>query len=255
MKPRELNIFFNTILFYTRVPVPKSTECTDNTLKEAFRYFTLVGLFIGALGALAYFGASMVLPFNVAIIIGLLTTLLITGAIHQDGLADFCDGFGGGKDKESILRIMKDSHIGTYGVLSLIILFLLEYALLINIKPISIYLVFICANGAARFNAVALVGLSKYARSQNSKSMHTKLGVSYKELVPALIFGYAPLFIFGYIFAIIYILIACIILWLLKNYLERKIDGFTGDTLGALIEFSKIAFYIVYIIIGKWYIY
>ncbi len=255
MNPKELNIFFNAVLYYTRIKVPKSVICTDRTLSKAFRYFPLVGLGIGALGALIFTGASCVLPLNVSVILSLTGILLITGGLHEDGLADFCDGFGGGRDKESILRIMKDSHIGTYGVLSLIILFLLKYTLLINISPELLIWVIICANGAGRFNPVLMIRLSKYARNENSKSMHTKLGVSYTEIIPAFIFGYAPLFLFGYAFALTYILAATIILFLFRAYLNKKTGGFTGDTLGALIQFSELVFYMLFIIFSRWSVY
>lgn len=81
--------------------------------------------------ALIFWGASTILPHGVAVILALTSRLLITGALHEDGLADFFDGFGGGTNRESTLRIMKDSHIGSYGVLGLIIYYLFAYNLLV----------------------------------------------------------------------------------------------------------------------------
>ena len=84
-----------------------------------------------------FLGASTILPHGVAVILALTSRLLITGALHEDGLADFFDGFGGGTNRESTLRIMKDSHIGSYGVLGLIIYYLLAYNLLVAL-PLTV---------------------------------------------------------------------------------------------------------------------
>ena len=150
---------------------------------------------------------------------------------------------------------MKDSHIGTYGVLSLIILFLFRYTFLTEISEIYIISVLICANCASRFNAIAMIRISEYAREINSKSLHTKLKLTYKEIIPAFIFAYAPLIIMSYKLAAIYLLSSFILVFIYKKYLDKKIGGFTGDTLGALIIFSEILFYIIIFAIGRWYIY
>ena len=85
MKPRELNTFFNCILYYTRIPVPKSVECNNETLSKGFRYFPLIGVIVGIIGAVAFKGANYFLPINIAIIFAMVAMLLITGGLHEDG--------------------------------------------------------------------------------------------------------------------------------------------------------------------------
>ncbi len=254
MKPKELNIFFNSLLYYTRIPVPKSVECNDQTLSKGFRYFPLIGIIVGLIGALIFKGTNYFLPINIAIIFAMIGMLLATGGLHEDGLADFCDGFGGGANKESILRIMKDSHIGTYGVLSLIILFLLRYTFLTRVPDIYIISILICAACSSRFNAIIMIRISEYAREINSKSLHTKIKLTYKEIIPAFIFAYLPLAYMSYKLAGVYLIGSIILIFFYKKYLHKKIGGFTGDTLGALIIFSEILFYVIIFAFGGWFI-
>lgn len=240
-----MNRLYNAILFYSRLPVPRSVKCAPEILSQALRYFPLVGLIVGAIGYGGYYLASTILPHNISVIAAMSAMLLTTGALHEDGFADFCDGFGGGYTKESILRIMKDSHIGTYGVIGLIVMLLTRYTMLCSFDQESMASVIILAQGASRFAPVAMTKISTYARTEPSKSSHSALGLEMSGVIVAMIFSLLPLIILGWKVALCYILVMTIIFILFRRYIYRHIEGFTGDTLGALQQIGEVTFYLV----------
>lgn len=249
MMPKELNIFFNAIMYYTRIRVPKSVVFTSENLSSAFRYFPLVGFIVGGIGWLVIMGANYFLPINISIILAIIAMILTTGALHEDGLADFCDGFGGGGNKESILRIMKDSHIGTYGVIALVLMFMLKYVALTSISYYDLGFVLLLSQSASRFAPILMIRESNYARTENSKSAHTALGVSTQSLVIAMLMAFLPLLLFNWLFAVVYMVLLLGLYLLFKWYLHKRIGGFTGDTLGALQQLSELLFYLTFIAI------
>lgn len=118
---------FASLMFFTRLPWWRLREVPSEAFKHTVDFWPLVGWITGGGLALSFVLYAQILPINVAIILAIATRLLLTGALHEDGLADFCDGMGGGTTRERVLTIMKDSHIGTYGVLGLIVYFALFY--------------------------------------------------------------------------------------------------------------------------------
>ncbi|MDA3893495.1 MAG: adenosylcobinamide-GDP ribazoletransferase [Salinivirgaceae bacterium] len=242
---KEIKIFFTALMFYTRFPVPKSTGYSSENLNRATKYFPLVGVIIGGLGALVFIGANYFLPVNVSVLFSLSIMILATGAFHEDALADFCDGFGGGYGKEQILKIMKDSFIGSYGTVGLIILLLSKFVLLIEFDASIIPFVLIVAHAASRVNPVIFIFSAKYVRDDfGSKSK--PVGEKHKtlDLFIALLFGLSPLLLLPlfYIPAILAVLAFIVVYF--RYYLKKKIGGYTGDVLGALQQFSELGVYI-----------
>ena len=119
---QELRIFFTAIMFYTRIPCPIWVDHSQEYLNKATRYFPLIGWIVGAVNVLIIYVCSFIFPTSICVIMALVASVLITGAFHEDGYADLCDGFGGGWTKPQILEIMKDSRVGTYAVVGLILL-------------------------------------------------------------------------------------------------------------------------------------
>ena len=113
------------LIFFTRLPFWRLKEVPSACFKRVVPYWPLVGWLTGGIMAGTLWLAAQVMPITIAWIVAIVSRLLVTGCLHEDGLADFFDGFGGGTTRERILAIMKDSHIGTYGVIALIIYFLL----------------------------------------------------------------------------------------------------------------------------------
>ncbi len=236
-------------MFYTRIPVPKATGFSPEALNRATRYFPLIGIIVGGVGGAVFLGASQFFSVYLSIVISLLFTVLLTGAFHEDGLADFCDGFGGGTSKEKILAIMKDSRIGTYGTIALILLFLAKIFLIAEIGLREIPMAILVAGAWSRLNPVLLIYTSTYVSdTKGSKSKPVGLKGSAATLIIALIFGLAPLWLAGWKIIPLLVGTQLIILLLFRWYLHRKIGGFTGDTLGALQQLSEIGFYLTYVV-------
>lgn len=240
-----MNTLANAILYYSRIPLPFRVESTPEVLSRSLRYLPLVGIIVGAIGGGAFWLSSLFLGQDVAVVVALVAMVVSTGALHEDGFADFCDGFGGGYGKEAILRIMKDSYIGCYGVIGLILLFLLRYTLLCSFDSSQMAMVFILSQGASRFAPVLMVRMSTYVREvERAKSAHSSLGISCGGVVVAMLFSIVPLLSVGWCFMAIYIGLMAVVFLLFRGYLHRHIGGFTGDTLGTLQVIGEIVFYV-----------
>ena len=123
----QVRIFFTALMFYTRIPCPKWVDHSPDYINKATRFFPLMGWIVGSF-AFAFF--SLCLWLNepaLAVIFSMIASVWITGAFHEDGFADVCDGFGGGWTKQKILDIMKDSRVGAYGLIGLLLLFALKF--------------------------------------------------------------------------------------------------------------------------------
>ena len=169
---QQLNLLFHAFRFYSRFPVGKLEYSEENQTK-AFRYFPLVGIVVGMAGGAIYMLLLAVFSSSVAVIGSITVMVFATGALHEDGLSDFFDGFGGGHTKEKVLDIMKDSTVGGYGVLALIVLFLTKYSLFLSIDEHLLPKVMVAAHASSRFMLIVMINTSQYARVGNSKAMHT----------------------------------------------------------------------------------
>ena len=118
---RELEYFFGAVRFFTRLPVPDWVGHSAEALNRSARYFPAVGMLVGGIGALVYVAATHLWPQPVAVLLSMAATVYATGAFHEDGLADMVDGLGGGWEKQRILEIMKDSRVGSYGVVAVVL--------------------------------------------------------------------------------------------------------------------------------------
>ena len=218
--------------FYTRIPVSQGDGAFD--FARAQWAAPLVGALVGVLGAGVFFAANLCgLSVALSSILTLCATILITGALHEDGLADVADGFGGGNSVERKLEIMRDSRIGTYGVLALIAGFSIRGFALIEIaNPLHIAGALIAAHMASRAIMPAFMRSLKPARSDGlGKSVGR---VSDGSVFVAIIFGAVGLALAGPLAA----LVAAITLGLwflsLRILARNQINGYTGDVLGAL---------------------
>ena len=161
-----MNQILAALIFFTRLPFWKIKEVPQECFKHVVNYWSFSGWLTGGMMALIFWGASTILPHGVAVILALTSRLLITGALHEDGLADFFDGFGGGTNRESTLRIMKDSHIGSYGVLGLILYYLLSFSLLVSLPAPVIPWVLCVADPFCKFVCSFMLLFLPYARKE-----------------------------------------------------------------------------------------
>ena len=252
---KQWRLFLTAIMFYTRIPVPKNIVYSDELLNKSTKYFSFIGWIVGGFAALIFYLSQFIFPLSISVIFSMISTILLTGAFHEDGFADSCDAFGGGWTKEKILAIMKDSRIGTYGSVGLILILAMKYFSLTNISIELIPFVLIASHSLSRYTATGIIYFSSYSRDDaKSKSKPIGKALSSKDYFISLIFGSTPLVIISFIYSYWYFLIilTCIpIIFFLKRYFEKWIDGYTGDALGATQQFSEIVFYLSFIIISN----
>ena len=253
-------------MFYTRIPCPKNIDHNPDYLNKASRYFPLIGWIVGGISFAVYYLATLLFTYEIALILSIIGGILTTGAFHEDGFADVCDGFGGGWTKEKILLIMKDSAIGAYGAIGVVLLLLLKFtalsAMLQNPRVllitnhyslITILLLFISAHSVSRLSAISIVFTHQYSREDaSSKSKPIAQNFTWKEVVGALFFGLLPLFVLSFFkWQLLFVLIPVFIArFFLARYFQKWIDGYTGDCLGATQQVCEVIFYLS--IIGIW---
>jgi len=258
---KEFQILLMAFLFYTRINVSRFVKYEENNLSKCTKYLPVVGWLVGGISALVYTVCIQVLSPTVSVILSILSSVIITGAFHEDGLADSCDGFGGGWTKDRILTIMKDSRIGTYGMVSLIILFGLKIALLIDAylilkEPVFIILFTISAHAVSRYVASTFIYTHIYTRDNVSSKVKP---IAESSSVLILIFGgilaLIPFVLFSYVtnnfILLVTIIPTYVVKMLLGRFFNKWIEGYTGDTLGATQQITEIIFYTSILIIWR----
>lgn len=255
---KQRHIFFTALMFYTRIPCPKNIDHNPDYLNKASRYFPLIGWIVGAIAFGVYAVASWLWNTEIGMVLSMMASVLVTGAFHEDGFADVCDGFGGGWTKAKILTIMKDSAIGAYGAIGLVLLFLLKFMSLVTlVKSDSLYtlfLVFVTGHALSRLAAISIVFTHEYSREDaTSKSKPIAQQYSWKEVVGALFFGLLPLLALMSNHAIIGLVVFPVFLarYFLARYFQKWIDGYTGDCLGATQQVCEVIFYLTLLAIWK----
>ncbi|GAD06236.1 cobalamin synthase [Porphyromonas crevioricanis JCM 15906] len=240
------------LIFFTRLPWWKLGSPSREAFARVITFFPWVGWISGGLMAGCYALGDTLFSPMVGIILAIISRLLITGCLHEDGLADFFDGFGGGTDREGVLRIMKDSHIGTYGVVSLIGYFLLLSSLwyeLGRLLPLSWCLFAFDPIGRS---CSALVTMTlPYARDVESckaKVLYSSLSLSetFISLAGGLL-PFAALCIFVNPYVAIGLIGPVLITLLLVHIMLRRIGGYTGDCCGAVFLLSELSIPVILI--------
>ena len=234
--------------FLTRAPMPW-IKADEAEIGAASGFFPLAGAAIGAAAAALYFGASRILPHGISVIIVLIFTAAITGAIHEDGLADSLDGFGGGWTREAVLSIMKDSRIGTFGTLGLIFLVLSKYSFLSLVNPSALWRWLVFAHTASRWSMLPLcVGL-KYAREQGQgKLVARRISISGAAIGTITLVAASLLFPFRV--AGLALLVSAGVTTVTGLYYRRRLGGITGDCLGATNQLVEVAAYLLAVILA-----
>ena len=245
MLNRELTLFFTALMFYTRIPVPKWVGHSPEQLNRATRYFPLVGWIVGGGMVGVIYLSQWVLPLSLSLMLGLAASVLLTGAFHEDGFADVCDGFGGGWTKEQILRIMKDSRLGTYGTVGMLLLFGSKFWALYELGQRNLPLLFvtiIASHAASRGLAATFIRTHHYVREDaDSKSKPVAQRLSSADLLIAGGFALLPMALFPHGWLVLSIIPAVLVRWYLGGYFTRWIGGYTGDCLGATQQLSELA--------------
>ncbi|HMV45595.1 MAG TPA: adenosylcobinamide-GDP ribazoletransferase [Leptospiraceae bacterium] len=247
---RELELFFTALMFFTRLPVPE-INYSQEKLNASSRYFPLVGILVGTLTAIAFMFSSIVFPFKIAILLSMTASILITGAFHEDGFADTCDGFGGGYTKEKILEIMQDSRIGTFGTIGLVLILGTKFILLSEIPAMIVPIAIVSGHAISRLISISLLYSMVYVKAEGkAKPLSTALPLG--SLIVASLFGLLPLLLFKKFFIFLVILPLLLTRSFLSYYFRKHIGGYTGDCLGAAQQVSEIIFYITVYLFAQW---
>lgn len=252
-------LLLTAIMFYTRLPVPVSTPYSPEMLSKATRFLPLVGWITGGIMVGVLYILGEIAPPMVSILLTIITGVWVTGAFHEDGFADMCDGFGGGWTKEKILEIMKDSRIGTYGMLGLLLIMTLKFLSLREMSLFKVMLTIISAQPLSRFVAVTVIYTHKYVReNEDSKSKPIAQGITLPDLGVAAAWGCIP-FIAAMIYLHNYTLLLTIpalllARWYMVRLMQKWIGGYTGDCLGAVQQISEAVIYLCFCILTWKYI-
>jgi adenosylcobinamide-GDP ribazoletransferase len=252
MLKKELHIFCAALLFFTRIPCFNKFVLTEEHFARSAKYFPLLGWIVGGSSALLYFICMYFLPRSVAITVSMLFSILLTGGLHEDGLADVCDGFGGGWTKDRILAIMKDSATGVYGVIGIVMILLMKFVILLEFHSSLLPFLLIAGHTLSRFIAITFMYTHEYVRTdETSKSKNVIQKMDLGSVSIAMVFGLVPLFLFQNAFVFFVCIPLLLVKWLLGRYFTKWIGGYTGDCLGATQQITEIVFYL-FMLIAPW---
>ncbi|GJG86160.1 adenosylcobinamide-GDP ribazoletransferase [Gemmatimonadetes bacterium T265] len=250
----ELRVFFTAVMFLTRIPCPRWVGHDPAWLARSTAYFPLVGVVVGLVGGAALWAAARVWPPFVAAALSTAATVRVTGAFHEDALADSCDGFGGGWEPAQVLAIMKDSRIGSYGAVGLALVLLTKVGALAAIAAAdagTAARALVAAHTLGRWSSLPLIWGLPYVRQDEAgaKAKPFAAAVTGPRLAAgsALSAGVtaAALAPLGPAAVVAALALAAAVTALAARYFRRRIGGTTGDCLGAANQLVELATYLL----------
>ena len=247
MGEEALARFLLALQFLTRLPVRTESVFTPERMRETPGYYPAVGVLVGLITGVLAWGFSLIFPPMVAVLLSTLGGLLVTGALHEDGLADLCDGLGGGSTRERALEIMRDSGLGTYGVLALVLALGGKIAALAALPVWALPMVLVAGHAASRASMLAVMASAEYVRAEgagsamaggiSSASARMAALTTAAALLPMLLF-LPHLALIGGVLGLIFAHAA------IRQRFVARLGGYTGDCLGAVQQVSEIGFYL-----------
>ena len=237
-------------IYFTRLPLWRIHQPSRESYDSVVEWWPLVGWLTGGLmAAMLYFG-SMVFPTAVAVVLAIVVRMLTTGALHEDGLADFVDGFGGGgNNRQRILDIMKDSHIGTYGVLALVVYVLLLFCCLYAMPTRLAALCILAADPYSKMATSQLVMMMPYARTaEQAKSKIVYRRPSTTAGILLALQGLLPMALLIWQTDVAWelvIFIPALVMYFLYMLIWRRLGGYTGDCCGAVCLLVELTVYLM----------
>jgi adenosylcobinamide-GDP ribazoletransferase len=246
---QQLRLFFIALQFFTRLPIPRWVGFEQEWLHHASRYFPLVGIVVGVIAAGVYAAAALVLPAPVAAVLSTAATIYATGAFHEDGFADACDGLGGGMTRARVLEIMQDSRVGAYGAIGVACMLGTKCTALAMLPPTSTIGALLLAHPLSRLAATSLIWRMEYARAEGKakplaqRMTGTEFGIAVLTVTIAavILLATGALDMRALVAAALAAVAAS---WWLARKFARRIGGYTGDCLGAVQQLSEAAVYI-----------
>ena len=235
--------FFVGLQFLTRLKIVNQTEWKVEDFGASVTYFPLVGLVIGAFMWALYSLANPYISVSLLMLILVIFEFLFTGGLHADGFMDTCDGLFSGRDRERKLEIMKDSRVGSNGVVGFVFLTLLKWQLLVNLQTVVVPVVLVSMPILSRYTMVISIQKFPYARPEGLGKFFAANAPKYATSV-ATVLALLPLFFYGWLYAYLYA-VALTVNLIINSYVTKHFGGTTGDTYGFVCELSE-----VFIILG-----
>ncbi|TGK52864.1 adenosylcobinamide-GDP ribazoletransferase [Leptospira bouyouniensis] len=260
----EIRLFFVCMSFLTRIPSPGWVSFKEEWLHQSIKYSPTVGILLGSLQLFVFLIFQFLFGTTISFTISVGFLLILTGAFHEDGFSDFCDGIGGGWKREDILRIMKDSRVGSFGAVGISLLVLLKvlgvsesfqlyekngFNFMLNAKIqfqlLSVWLYFVSAHSFSRFLSVFMMKLLPYAKEEGYAKPMAK-EITWPQILFASLFGVIPYLTLVYLHPNFLFSLFCIIpsYVYMFSLMKRWIQGFTGDCLGAVQQVIETCIWI-----------
>jgi adenosylcobinamide-GDP ribazoletransferase len=231
------------VQYFTRLPWPGRIQFSQDRLDRSIRYLPLVGIVVGGATGLGYALAARIWPMPIAVALAMALAALLTGGLHEDGLADFCDGFWVARDRERTLAIMKDSRLGSHGALGLGLALLVRYAALYSMPADTVLPALVAAHAFSRLVALAAMRSLPYARTDGGAPKPDTMALGTDGVVIAAACGALPILFVGWP-GLLAAPAAAAAGLVLAGICRRRIGGYTGDCLGAIQQVSELAFYL-----------
>ncbi|MHA4808368.1 adenosylcobinamide-GDP ribazoletransferase [Flavitalea flava] len=266
---KEWRVFLTAVMFLTRIRVPRIVDHSPDYLQKSPKYFPVIGWIVGSISALVYLVFSKYISVDIGILSSMIAGLLTTGAFHEDGFADTCDGFGGGWTKEKILLIMKDSRIGAFGAIGLLAMWSSKFLLLRELPSFTpdlahptssvffnyryVITALISAHAMSRLMPILVIQGMDYAsdpdQSKAKPMANNKLSTG--ELILAILFALAP---FAFLpLSFLWVTVPMLYTtYEMTKYFKKWIGGYTGDCLGAIQQVTEIIFYLGFTVIWRY---
>jgi adenosylcobinamide-GDP ribazoletransferase len=245
----QCRLFFIALQFFTRLPIPQWVGFEAGWLHHASRYFPLVGVVVATIASAVYAAAAWLWPAPVAVLLATAAGIYATGAFHEDGFADMCDGFGGGLTRQRVLEIMKDSRIGAYGAIGIGCLLALKCAVLAMLPPAAVVGALFLAHPLSRLAACALIWRMDYARAEG-KTKPLAQEMTTPEFAIAALGAALPAALLGLGGQLPWsallggALAAALAAFWLARKCARRLGGYTGDCLGAVQQVTEVVLYL-----------
>ncbi|WP_126654001.1 adenosylcobinamide-GDP ribazoletransferase [Chryseobacterium aureum] len=252
----ELIYFATALMFFTRIPVPFTIPYSGEMMNRSQKYFAWIGLIVGCINALVLYLSTLLFNLEIGIILMMISNVLLTGAFHEDGFTDMCDSFGGGYGKEKILTIMKDSRVGAYGTIGIILLFALKFYSIHALgmsDPLGVLPIVILGHTVSRFISGTMIYTHQYVTDIDVSKSKPLANKPLNKM--ALIVSFISVLIAFFLFPDWHLIFAFALAYAGKVYMgwyfKKHIGGYTGDCLGAVQQVSEVLFYLGTIIVWK----
>ncbi|MFH5835338.1 adenosylcobinamide-GDP ribazoletransferase [Proteiniclasticum sp. C24MP] len=236
-----MSVFLQLISLFTKIPIPERIGFDAERLRKGVRLFPLAGLLVGLLQAAVAVLALRFFSREVAVAVSMAFVIHLTGGLHLDGLADTMDGILSARRREQMLLIMKDSRIGTHGVLALILFLLLKFLFLLEVEKSLLIQILVVLPVVGRTSMAMMLWGSRYAREDGLGNLFIGKTLR-RESIYAGAGGAMLLYALNGLSGVLALILVFLMMLLFRRHLEKLLGGLTGDTLGAMNEMAELLF-------------